>query len=134
MTQQAVPPRLRYRASDGRDFYFAFDLCPGGGWRIYVLSRPDYRGRSTTSVDTHLFTDERGPYICWDSPIGSFRDAQQVAAAWTEATLHYIRTGNFIVPPHAPPVGYYDPLSARARVPEPDRRPTRWWARRSGRW
>lgn len=129
MTQYEVPPRLRYRASDGGDFDFEFDLRPGGGWRIYVLSRLDYRGRSTTSVAAHFYTDRRGAYICWDSRIDSFRDAQQVAAAWAEATLHYIQTGDFTVPPHAPPIGYYHPRAARAPVPEPGRRPPRWWER-----
>lgn len=133
MTQHAVPRRLLYRASDGRDFDFEFAIHPGGDWRIYVVGLPDYRGRSTAGTAIHLYTDGRGAYVCWDGRIGSFRDAQQVAAAWAEGTLHYIETGNFTVPPHAPPIGYYNPRAARAPVPEPERRAPRWWNRRPGR-
>ena len=145
MTQEETRQRLLYRASNGQDFGFEFDLRAESGWRIYITAQPNYGSRSRAALDVHRYRDERGHYICWNRRIDSFRDAQQVAAAWAEATLHYIRTGNFTVPGHAPAIGYftvprhapaigyYDRPPARSPVPAAQQREQPWWRRRLAR-
>lgn len=95
---------IRYRASNGTDFVFDFELRSDHGWRIHIKRQPDYRNRPTSAEATHRLGTRERPYICWDSPIASLNDAYRIAALWSESTLVYIATGLFEPPDALPPI------------------------------
>lgn len=68
------------------------------GYRTYVISQPDYRGRPRDGHSTHLILSADGtlPFIC-HKPGHEPRDlpsAAAIAAWWSHCTSRYIRTGN----------------------------------------
>ena len=95
---------IQYRASNGEDFAFEFEFGPGHGWRVYIMSQPDYGPRSRGEHETHRYNVGSRPHICWDTEILTVEDARQIAAMWAEATLNYIATGVFAVPGNRPEV------------------------------
>ena len=95
---------IRYRASNGADFVFDFELRSRDGWRICIRRQPDYRNRQTSAEATHRLGTRERPFICWDSPIASLGDAYRIAALWSESTLVYISTGLFRPPDPMPPI------------------------------
>jgi len=95
---------IRYRASNGTDFVFDFELRSSDGWRIHIKRQPGYRNRPTSAEATHRLGTRERPYICWDSPIRSLRDAYGITALWSECTLVYISTGVFRPPDPMPPI------------------------------
>ena len=78
----------------GREFPFHFRLVNYSGdyWRAYILSQPDYRGRSESFVVTHRLSDARGRYICWDTPL-TLNDLKKVISVWCNCTVYYIHHG-----------------------------------------
>ena len=86
---------LYYRTSDGTktDYKFSFERQRNGSWRIYILEQPSYGSRSTGLHATHRLRDGDRKYICWDSRIGTLKEAKQVAALWSDKTQEYIQTG-----------------------------------------
>lgn len=105
---------VHYRAFDGRtDFVFTFEYVPSASsWRAYITRSPGYGARSSSMVDTHRLRDERGWYVCWDSPIRTVCDCQGVAALWADCTLNYINSGSFRPPASRPPVKDRSPLAS----------------------
>ena len=95
---------IHYRASNGTDFVFDFELRSGDGWRIHIRCQPDYQNWSASAEATHRLGDMDHPYICWDSPITSLDDAYKIAALWSESTLAYVSTGVFRPPESMPPI------------------------------
>lgn len=86
-------PRIKYTTHDGsRTFDFNFVEQSKNSWKIYAENSPPYYGRSTDANKTHLFADKS---ICWTGQIKSLQDAKNVASAWAEHTVRYIRTGIF---------------------------------------
>ena len=84
----------KYRTKDGQaDYSFSFERQSDGSWRPYILSQPDYRGRSPDSHSTHRLPDGGRNYVCWRGVLRSEQDARQVAKKWADATQDYIKTG-----------------------------------------
>ena len=87
--------RLDYWTSDRSlvvDYGF-WDLG-GRGWRIYIISHIDYRGRNCSSHAAHWLHDngDSYPYICWAGNIETLEQAKSVASLWAECTARYIRS------------------------------------------
>ena len=108
-----------YRTSDGSlDIEFLFvDLGAVKGWRAYILSQIDYKGRSTSCATIHYHTEldsamvskinqfiyatrtqdriSNHPihYICWTQKITSLESMKTIAKAWSEITAYYIKHG-----------------------------------------
>ena len=93
----------RYTTLDRRHtFVFDFVYVEAiRSWRIYITQQPSYRGRPQGAHQSHRLNDGRGPFICWDCPIGTLDEAKGVARVWADATQIYIETGRF--PPPGPP-------------------------------
>ena len=74
------------------DFVF-WDLGDRG-WRIYIISSIDYRGRDCSSHAAHWLHDpgDSYPYICWAGDIETLEQAKSVASLWAECTAKYIRS------------------------------------------
>jgi len=95
-------PNIWYRSwPNGRDYSFTYALV-SGSWRVYINNSPDYRNRSSSSVDTHRLDIGARPYICWNQAINTVSDAQGVSALWADCTERYISTGRFEPPPGRP--------------------------------
>jgi hypothetical protein len=85
---------VSYRTSDGsQDYRFQFRQMPDEGFRIYILSQPEYGGHSTDSHPTHRFRDTVGFYICWSEKITSYDNAKEIAKRFAEATEKYRKFG-----------------------------------------
>jgi hypothetical protein len=82
-----------YLCEDGRTWYqFRFEKrCYG--WRIYILSSPDYGSSPTDCHSTHRYFSEEEDlhYICWSNCIHTLDDARSIAKAWAEKTQNYIK-------------------------------------------
>ena len=86
------------------------------GWRAYILSDIDYKGRSTLCGTIHRLTESSGVicqqirrfladtrevgnrmapiyYICWSQSIHSLEDMREVSKTWAEITAYYIKHG-----------------------------------------
>jgi hypothetical protein len=84
----------KYRTADGtEDYAFRFLETERDGFRVYVISQPNYCGRSEDTHSTHRLTDSAGWFICWTARIESYEDAKAVAKKWAEATEKYIKHG-----------------------------------------
>ena len=76
---------------NGKTKKFTFDIRKVyDGLRIYLISFPKmekYRG--TCSHDAHCYWDSKlhKNYICWDSPITSYRDANAIMFVWAKNYL-----------------------------------------------
>ena len=72
---------------------YCFDIVrKGSGYRAYIRSTPDYRGRSTDAHSTHRLYDGRY-YVCWTDTIKSIEAMKAVARRWSDCTQAYIETG-----------------------------------------
>ena len=99
-----------------QDIEFLFvDLGSDIGWRAYILSHIDYKGRDTSCTTIHRLTDSdehrrrlvhnfmnntritgtTSPlhYICWSKAVHSLDDIREVAKTWSEITAYYIKHG-----------------------------------------
>jgi len=90
--------RLDYLTGDRSlrmDFVF-MDCGPAIGWRIYIINRVDYRGRSTSAHATHRLhaAGETYDYICWAGRISTLQQAKAVASWWADTTSIYIRSND----------------------------------------
>jgi len=57
----------------------------GGEYIIYPIRYPGMNRYNSTSHEAHLLTDENGnPYICWDSTIETFQDANAIMFVWAK--------------------------------------------------
>jgi len=75
-------------------FDFVFMDCGSSiGWRIYIISNIDYKGRNTSFHSTHRLhtAGETYHYICWAGRISTLAQAKAVASLWADATTLYIR-------------------------------------------
>jgi len=96
---------IRYRATGGVDYVFGFEWIPARTtWRAYIITQPGYGNRPTGSIDTHRMSEGGRSFVCWDRSLPTELDAANVAAAWAEATQHYIATGRFQLPVNRPSV------------------------------
>ena len=97
-----------YRTSDGSmtlEFYFV-NCGLLKGWRIYIISRINYKGRDASFHSTHRLHDSREThvYICWLGRIATLQQAKAIAALWADTTALYIQDG-----------GTFDAIAARLR-------------------
>lgn len=99
-----------------QDIEFLFVNRGSLGWRAYILSEINYKGRSTSCGTIHRLTEsdsevlrkirrflhntrpvvnETSPihYICWSKPVFDLDDMREVAKTWSEITAYYIRHG-----------------------------------------
>lgn len=89
-----IPGTIVYYSLDGTAaFRFSFEAQPSGGVKIFVLQQPDYGGRDQGALATHRHTEAGRFYICFEPLPRTSEDARQVARAWSELTLRYVRTG-----------------------------------------
>jgi hypothetical protein len=81
----------------GYKFRYVRDGGSAGRVKVYVVSQPSYRGRSTDSSVIHRWPGKNGspPYICFKeaSKPRSYSEAKKLAHQWADATERYIRTG-----------------------------------------
>jgi hypothetical protein len=72
---------IKYRTKDGRaDYEFSFERRWNGEWRAYIVSQPSYDGRDTSLEKTHRYSNWRGKYVCWTTPLYTQDDIRTVAA------------------------------------------------------
>ena len=67
----------------------------GNGWRAYILRMPSLGGRDDNSSITHILHDNDGYYICWDSPVNTLKDMQNISRTWADCIQEYISIGIF---------------------------------------
>lgn len=85
---------IYYRSKDGQaDYRFSFEEQSDGSLRAYVTSMPSYGSRSASLHATHRLADWGRHYICWDRKIRDEEDLKAVAAAWSDKTQEYIKSG-----------------------------------------
>lgn len=83
-----------YRTRDGRaDYQFSVERQSDGSYRAFILSQPNYGGRSTGAHETHRLSANGRRYVCWNRPLYTAERAKIVAALWADATQAYIATG-----------------------------------------
>ena len=92
-----VYERLDYRTSDGSlviDFFFVYD-SDARGWRIYIISGLDYKGRDASGQATHRnhFDGDTYQSVCWRGRLSTLEEAKAVAALWADCTAQYIKGG-----------------------------------------
>ena len=88
--------RLEYTTGDRSlrvDFVF-MDCGPAIGWRVYIISSVDYRGRSSAAYATHRSHDagETYDYICWRGRISTLQQAKAIASLWADTISIYVRS------------------------------------------
>lgn len=89
-----APYFFAYSPPGGAEPYrFRIERAPEG-YHAYLLTAPDYRGRMDDFATTHRLQGSQGVYVCWDRPIPSAREAERVAALWSDCTERYILTGS----------------------------------------
>lgn len=64
-----------------------------GSWRAYILRTPSLGSRNSAGYITHRNFDNGRPYICWDSPVNSLKDMQNISRVWADNIQEYIATG-----------------------------------------
>ncbi len=67
----------------------------GDGWRAYILKMPSLGNHSSESAIIHRLHDSNGYYICWDRPVNSLKDMQNISRRWADSIQTYIATGHF---------------------------------------
>ena len=85
-----------YRTNDGlHDFKFWFKNCGDDGWRSYIMSKIDYCGHNSNLHSTHRTYDSSLclHYIDWCLILSFKYECKQIAALWSECTVHYINDG-----------------------------------------
>lgn len=73
-------------------FEFVFYNMGADGWRIYIITDIDYKGKDAFSHDAHWLKDREDTYryICWDGKIDTYEQAKAVASLWADCTYLYI--------------------------------------------
>ena len=64
-----------------------------GFWKAYILKMPRLQGRSGSFAVTHRMGNTGTPYVCWDRPLRTLEDAQNVSRVWADHLQEYIATG-----------------------------------------
>lgn len=86
-----------YYADDNhgcRDKEYRFNYKKvNGSWRAYILRMPSLGSRSADGHATHRLWDGSKPYVCWDSPVNTLSDMQNISRAWADNIQEYIATG-----------------------------------------
>ena len=63
-------------------------------WRAYIVRMPSLCGRDPDLHKTHRFTNGSGQYwVCWDSPVNTLKDMQNISRFWADSVQEYIATG-----------------------------------------
>ena len=65
----------------------------GDSWKAYILRTPSIVGRSADGSTTHRIHDDNGYYVCWNCPIKTLKDAQNISRVWADSIQEYIATG-----------------------------------------
>lgn len=89
-------PVIYFANGEGRDKTFVFNykkLQRSGTWRAYIEKSPDWNGRSQDGHSTHRHFDGTKGYVCWNSPVESLTDMQNISKVWADCIVKYIRTG-----------------------------------------
>ena len=83
---------ITYDRSLTIDFIF-YDCGEDIGWRIYIISPIDYKGRNTSYHETHRLHFEKDTYpcICWRGNLTTLEQAKTVASFWADVTAQYIK-------------------------------------------
>jgi len=81
----------RYQGTD-HTFEFRLKNMYGNAWRAYIVSLPDFHGRSDAYEHTHLVTTSEGRSLCWDKPVNK-AELKQVVAFWCRCMAYYIHNG-----------------------------------------
>ena len=78
-------------------FHFTVMYQPDGEYRIYIDEQPGYPGnRKVDGHATHRYGLDSGvPFICYEPPPRTLKDARTIAESWSRHTIRYIRTGNW---------------------------------------
>ena len=84
---------LSYTTNDGTGQYSFSIERTNGLHKVYIESQPSYQNRATDAHSTHRLSDGQRKYICWSTPIETWKMAEDVCALWAERTHRYIRTG-----------------------------------------
>lgn len=99
-TRQAAPeqtgPIIYFATNDFglSDREYRFDYRKEQGfWKAYILKMPSLRGRSGSFHITHRLGTADAPFVCWDTPLRSLEDAQNVSRVWADHLQEYIATG-----------------------------------------
>ena len=83
----------------GFSFRYCKDVESPGKVRVYVESQPSYGVRDTRGEDTHRNFSGGGapPHVCVKEGCkpSTLEEARVLAHRWANATLNYIRTGEF---------------------------------------
>jgi len=87
-----------YYANDNhrfRDKEYRFNYKKVNGfWRAYILRMPNLGNRSEDGHSTHrLWDGNNEAYICWDSPVKTLSDMQNISRVWADCVQEYIATG-----------------------------------------
>lgn len=92
-----VYERRDYRTSDGSmDIDFFILYCNEEiGWRIYIISDINYKGRNESGHATHRshYDDDTYQCVCWLGKLSTLEEAKAVAALWGDCTAGYIKGG-----------------------------------------
>ena len=72
--------------ANGRTSSFTFKIIKRyGEYVIYPIAYPGKHIYNSTSHAAHLLTDNNGnPYVCWDSEITTFQDANAIMFVWAK--------------------------------------------------
>lgn len=63
-------------------------------WRAYIVRMPSLCGRDPDLHKTHRFTNGSSQYwVCWDSPVNTLKDMQNISRFWADSIQEYIATG-----------------------------------------
>jgi len=78
-------------------FHFTIMKQSDGEYRIYIDQQPPYpSGRATGGHETHRYGLGSGsPFICYEPPPRTLKDARTVAESWARHTVRYMRTGRW---------------------------------------
>ncbi|MBQ8642511.1 MAG: hypothetical protein IJ480_09875 [Clostridia bacterium] len=91
-----VGPVVYYANTDNHsadnEFQFHYKKV-NGSWRAYIIRMPSLNGRSDESHIIHRYIDNDSYYVCWDRPVNSLVDMQNVSRVWADHITEYIATG-----------------------------------------
>ena len=65
----------------------------GTSWRAYILKMQSLGGRDDSGHKTHRLYDNGAPYVCWDRPVATLADMQNISKVWADSLQEYIATG-----------------------------------------
>ena len=98
LSQKNETGPMVYYANDNhrfRDKEYRFNYKKVNGfWRAYILRMPSLGNRSEAGHLTHrLWDGNNDAYICWDSPVKTLSDMQNISRVWADCVQEYIATG-----------------------------------------